>query len=207
MPPRSQRMSKETHFQRTAVATYPWPRGNVRATGARLPQMKLRNLPGIRSVINWYFSVPLWVSATVTATVVTSLAGLSLASDRTYGTNSAGEIIYGCVVLFVVTWVLTVYLVRKEEKASMERLSQGLQAFSEEVERQERSASRPRRETIPRDVMTYVWRRDEGRCIQCGSQERLEFDHIIPVSKGGSYTARNLQLLCERCNRAKSGSI
>jgi 5-methylcytosine-specific restriction endonuclease McrA len=28
-----------------------------------------------------------------------------------------------------------------------------------------------------------------------GAQEDLEFDHIIPVSMGGSSTERNLQLL------------
>lgn len=64
-----------------------------------------------------------------------------------------------------------------------------------------------RREVIPSEVRREVWRRDGGRCVQCGSQERLEYDHIIPVSKGGSSTARNLQLLCETCNRAKSDSI
>ena len=41
----------------------------------------------------------------------------------------------------------------------------------------------------------------------CGSQKNLEFDHIIPVSKGGANTARNLQLLCQDCNRHKSDKI
>ena len=60
---------------------------------------------------------------------------------------------------------------------------------------------------ISQSVKNTVWRRDMGRCVQCGSQERLEFDQIIPVSKGGSNTARNIQLLCERCNRRKGGNI
>ncbi|MBT4178077.1 MAG: HNH endonuclease [Candidatus Marinimicrobia bacterium] len=44
-------------------------------------------------------------------------------------------------------------------------------------------------------------------CAQCGSKQKLEFDHIIPVSKGGADTYRNLQLLCENCNRSKSAKI
>jgi len=63
------------------------------------------------------------------------------------------------------------------------------------------------RELITEEVCHEVWRRDQGRCVKCGSQEKLEFDHIIPHSKGGSDTARNIQLLCERCNRLKSDAI
>lgn len=69
------------------------------------------------------------------------------------------------------------------------------------------SPQRQRREAIPRAVQRDVWRRDEGRCIECSSKERLCFDHIIPYSRGGSSTARNLQLLCERCNLAKGNRI
>jgi hypothetical protein len=69
-------------------------------------------------------------------------------------------------------------------------------------------ASTPRqREVLPDDVKMFVWRRDDGRCVRCGSQEDLEFDHIIPVVMGGSNTARNLQLLCGTCNRDKGGNI
>jgi len=60
---------------------------------------------------------------------------------------------------------------------------------------------------IPDEVKEFVWRRDQGKCVKCGSQENIEFDHIIPLSKGGSNTARNIQLLCERCNREKSNKI
>jgi Holliday junction resolvasome RuvABC ATP-dependent DNA helicase subunit len=60
---------------------------------------------------------------------------------------------------------------------------------------------------IPDDVKMFVWQRDQGRCVKCGSQENLEYDHIIPVSKGGSNTVRNIQLLCEKCNRQKSFNI
>lgn len=60
---------------------------------------------------------------------------------------------------------------------------------------------------IPEDVRSEVWRRDQGRCVRCGSRERLEFDHIVPLSRGGSNTVRNIELLCESCNRCKGNSI
>ena len=65
----------------------------------------------------------------------------------------------------------------------------------------------PMREPIPEAVRTEVWRRDNGRCVTCGSNVNLEFDHIIPVSKGGATTVRNLQLLCQSCNRSKGARI
>lgn len=67
----------------------------------------------------------------------------------------------------------------------------------------ESGSRRSRRERIPQSIQNEVWNRDGGRCVECGSRERLEYDHIVPVARGGSNTARNLQLLCESCNRAK----
>ena len=63
------------------------------------------------------------------------------------------------------------------------------------------------RQSIPDEVQIFVWNRDGGKCVKCGSNENLEYDHIIPVSKGGSNTARNIQLLCQTCNRSKSNNI
>lgn len=60
---------------------------------------------------------------------------------------------------------------------------------------------------ITQETKDKVWRRDEGKCVECCSNENLEFDHIIPHSKGGANTYRNIQLLCESCNRSKSDKI
>ncbi len=64
-----------------------------------------------------------------------------------------------------------------------------------------------KREPIPQEVMDKVWNRDGGKCVKCGSQENLEFDHIIPLSKGGATTYRNMQLLCKKCNLEKTNRI
>lgn len=63
------------------------------------------------------------------------------------------------------------------------------------------------RAPIPRNVVDSVYVRDGGKCVYCGSREKLQVDHIIPFSKGGADTVENLQLLCQKCNIAKSNHI
>ena len=60
---------------------------------------------------------------------------------------------------------------------------------------------------IPQDVKTAVWQRDGGKCRQCGAQQYLEFDHIIPFSRGGASSVNNVQLLCRQCNQKKGARI
>lgn len=61
--------------------------------------------------------------------------------------------------------------------------------------------------SISQDVKQAVWIRDMGQCVQCSSNQYLEFDHIIPYSKGGSNSINNIQLLCRKCNLTKSDNI
>lgn len=63
------------------------------------------------------------------------------------------------------------------------------------------------RRRISREVRQRVWQRYGGRCAECNSDSYLEFDHIIPVAKGGGNAETNVQLLCRRCNLAKSDNI
>ncbi len=60
---------------------------------------------------------------------------------------------------------------------------------------------------IPQDIKIAVWQRDQGKCVQCGNTSYLEFDHIIPFSKGGASTTNNVQLLCRKCNLEKGDRI
>jgi hypothetical protein len=56
---------------------------------------------------------------------------------------------------------------------------------------------------IPARLRRTVLERDGNRCGKCGSFEKLEVDHVIPVAKGGLTLEENLQLLCATHNRSK----
>jgi hypothetical protein len=49
-----------------------------------------------------------------------------------------------------------------------------------------------KREPIPRDVRKAVWERDEGKCVERGSDFDIQYGHIIPFSMGGASTVENL---------------
>jgi hypothetical protein len=64
---------------------------------------------------------------------------------------------------------------------------------------------------IPAAVMRRVIARDGGKCTfvgtnghLCGSRERLQFDHIRPVAKGGTTTVANLRLRCHAHNQLEA---
>lgn len=66
----------------------------------------------------------------------------------------------------------------------------------------------PHSRLIPTEVKLEVWARDKGECVLCHSKENLHFDHDLPYSKGGtSLTAKNVRILCMKCNLNKSNKI
>lgn len=60
---------------------------------------------------------------------------------------------------------------------------------------------------FPKNLENLAWNRDHGKCRLCGNDEQLRYSHVIPLSKGGSNTLRNVQLLCESCDRKETDKI
>ena len=72
--------------------------------------------------------------------------------------------------------------------------------------------SEPRRSGryIPFQIKMRVVRRDNYTCQVCDKHlldNEVEFDHIIPASKGGSSEESNIRLTCFKCNRDKKDLV
>jgi hypothetical protein len=74
----------------------------------------------------------------------------------------------------------------------------------------ETSDERRRGRYIPFEVKMRVVRRDNYTCQECGvhlRDDEVEFDHIIPVARGGSSEEHNIRLTCFDCNRDKRDQV
>ena len=64
------------------------------------------------------------------------------------------------------------------------------------------------RRVVPSWVKQVVYKRDKGRCVLCGAQDQLHFDHELPFSRGGTgLTPDNVRVLCARHNLQKGAKI
>ena len=71
--------------------------------------------------------------------------------------------------------------------------------------------SNNQRKLMTKELRDRVAMRDHYRCQKCGKYMPdgvgLHIDHIVPISKGGKSVLSNLQVLCSKCNGAKSNKI
>jgi hypothetical protein len=60
-----------------------------------------------------------------------------------------------------------------------------------------------RQTRIPESVKQSVLKRDGEECSRCRCPINLSFVHILPLAKGGSNSASNVQILCSECKHEK----
>lgn len=57
-------------------------------------------------------------------------------------------------------------------------------------------------------LRNFIFKRDNYTCQYCGEYgKKLECDHIIPISRGGTNDLDNLITTCKNCNRQKRDKL
>lgn len=110
---------------------------------------------------------------------------------------------------FIVALAFKLIAQEKEE----ERLEQQNKIIYQQTQQNQptpQTTQRVRR--VSPSTRVKVFERDNYTCQMCGRSHhhdgvKLEVDHKIPVSRGGSDNISNLQTLCFECNRGKSDKI
>lgn len=72
-----------------------------------------------------------------------------------------------------------------------------------------REIKKKEREILTLKLRYEIFKRDNFKCTLCGTtgkEERLEIDHIVPISEGGKTIKSNLRTLCFKCNRGKGNA-
>jgi 5-methylcytosine-specific restriction endonuclease McrA len=71
--------------------------------------------------------------------------------------------------------------------------------------------ARERNATVERVNYELIWKRDKGICQIClkkvGRKADVHYDHVVPLSKGGEHSYRNVVVAHAVCNLRKSNGV
>lgn len=57
-------------------------------------------------------------------------------------------------------------------------------------------------------IRQAIFNRDGHKCVYCGNEsEQLHCDHVLPLSKGGDNSDKNLATACKSCNLSKNDKL
>lgn len=101
----------------------------------------------------------------------------------------------------VVTWVM-----RLQKLASISDISQELVKFDTQLMENPdiRGVEYQQGELAGYEVREFLLNKFDRTCMYCGAKDtRLEIEHLLPKSKGGSNRISNLGIACTRCNQTK----
>jgi 5-methylcytosine-specific restriction endonuclease McrA len=100
--------------------------------------------------------------------------------------------------------------VRKWQQANLEKMRENIRKWTKEnpdkvKAKDQRRAARKAGNggSFTAEEWQDLCERYDYRCLCCGEQKKLEADHVIPLTKGGTSNIDNIQCLCRSCNARK----
>jgi len=73
--------------------------------------------------------------------------------------------------------------------------------------RKRRAKRKELEELYNKEDLLYTYALFNNACANCGSTEKLEIDHHIPLTKGHVLTRQNAVILCRCCNASKRSKL
>lgn len=64
-------------------------------------------------------------------------------------------------------------------------------------------SARPKRRQFTMNERLAIFKADGYACVECGTDENLQVDHIVALANGGGDERENLRTLCQSCNSRK----
>jgi len=55
--------------------------------------------------------------------------------------------------------------------------------------------------------LRFINRLRASSCFYCGSNQKIELDHLLPIARGGQHSEGNLVPACRSCNRSKGQKL
>ncbi|MCP4913129.1 MAG: HNH endonuclease [Oligoflexia bacterium] len=103
----------------------------------------------------------------------------------------------------------TIERLKKHQLKKNVELDELLNILLDEIELKEEYEAKPKKKGkdvgkgryIPKNVKAQVLKRADHKCENCNNEHFLEFEHIVPFSRGGKSELSNLKILCRNCNQ------
>lgn len=115
------------------------------------------------------------------------------------------------IILFWFIIFGIIYIFTKEEREEPEKREESQGKENLEIPHRRDEIASLLKDGLGEEEKKVELKRFKHRCFNCESEDNLEFDHHLPLSKGYSLkskeTGSNTVVLCRRCNREKGNKL
>ena len=106
-----------------------------------------------------------------------------------------------CYLFGKCVWELKSSEVAASDKGIVLLFQEASERNLQKLNRLSSSASESQPDYMPEKIRVAAWRRGGGKCSKCGRRDQLDFEFILPPSRGGKTSPDNIRIVCHACGR------